>query len=505
VKRLALAVLVIALVVVPIAGADGVMYTITSGVVGNNGWYRSAVTVQITATPPTTCPTTATFTTSQSRVDCTWGAQDTAFPLQFNIDVDAPTVTGETADRPPDANGWYTHPVTVSFAGTDSNSGLASCAAPAYSGPDGGSASVSGTCTDNAGNVSAPSSFPLKYDATPPSVSAAAAHAADSNGWYNHPVGVSFSGTDATSGIGSCSAATSFSGPDNGAASVSGSCVDQASNSATAALAIKYDATPPKATATPARAPDANGWYNHPVAVTFSGSDGLSGIASCTTATTYSGPDNGAAHVDGTCTDNAGNSSPVSLPLKYDSTPPRIADVTVAVDDGTSLMLSWRQPKDTTMVAIERSPGRNKSGPTPVYKGLTSKFRDTGLKAGVTYRYTLTARDEAGNQASTLVKATVRTLYAPVEGGVAKAGDKLAWLPSKGADYYNVQLFRNGKKVLSAWPVTSSFRLPAAWKFAGKKVKLSAGTYRWYVWPGHGPRAKAKYDKLLGGSTFRVR
>ena len=84
VKRLALAALVIALVIVPIAGADGVMYTITSGVVGNNGWYRSAVTVQITATPPTTCPTTATFTTSQSKVDCTWGAQDTAFHLQFN-------------------------------------------------------------------------------------------------------------------------------------------------------------------------------------------------------------------------------------------------------------------------------------------------------------------------------------------------------------------------------------------------------------------------------------
>ena len=435
-----------------------------------------------------------------------WGAETRAFHLQFNIDVDAPTVTGETADRRTGRE-WLVHasgdghlrgqPTATPGSRRAQRRRTRARTAARRASP--------GTCTDNAGNVSAPASFPLKYDATPPSVSAAPARAADSNGWYNHPVGVSFSGTDATSGIGSCSAATSFSGPDNGAASVSGSCVDQAGNSGTAALALKYDATPPKATATPARPPDANGWYNHPVAVTFSGSDALSGIASCTAATTYSGPDNGAAHVDGTCTDNAGNSSPVSLPLKYDSTPPRIADVTVAVDDGTSLMLSWRQPKDTTMVAIERSPGRNKSGPTPVYKGLTSKFRDTGLKAGVTYRYTLTARDEAGNQASTLVKATVRTLYAPAEGGVAKAGDKLAWLPSKGADYYNVQLFRNGKKILSAWPVTSSFRLPAAWKFAGKKVKLSAGTYRWYVWPGHGPRAKAKYGTLLGGSTFRVR
>ena len=55
-------------------------------------------------------------------------------------------------------------------------------------------------------------------------------------------------------------------------------------------VTIKRDATPPSATAiTAQRAPDANGWYNHAVGVTVSGTDATSGVASCSSVT-YSGP-----------------------------------------------------------------------------------------------------------------------------------------------------------------------------------------------------------------------
>ena len=40
----------------------------------------------------------------------------------------------------------------------------------------------------------------------------------------------------------------------------------------------------------PDRGPDANGWYNHGLNVGFSGSDGVSGISSCSSGS-YSGPD----------------------------------------------------------------------------------------------------------------------------------------------------------------------------------------------------------------------
>ena len=65
-------------------------------------------------------------------------------------------------------------------------------------------ASVSGTCRDRAGNTSASSRFGFQYDETDPVVTATPSRNPDSNGWYNHALSVSFSGTDATSGIDSC-------------------------------------------------------------------------------------------------------------------------------------------------------------------------------------------------------------------------------------------------------------------------------------------------------------
>ena len=82
----------------------------------------------------------------------------------------------------------------------------------------------------------------FKIDKTAPVVTSAAARAPDSNGWYNHPVGVTFSGADATSGLASCSSA-GYGGLGQPAAAVGGTCVDRAGNVATAAVSLKYDAT----------------------------------------------------------------------------------------------------------------------------------------------------------------------------------------------------------------------------------------------------------------------
>ena len=65
-------------------------------------------------------------------------------------------MTSVSPARAPDANGWYNHAVALTFAGSDATSGIASCGAPTYSGPDSGSASVAGVCQDVAGNTSAP-------------------------------------------------------------------------------------------------------------------------------------------------------------------------------------------------------------------------------------------------------------------------------------------------------------------------------------------------------------
>jgi hypothetical protein len=504
------AALALALLVVPAAGAVGLSigYTVSSGTAGDNGWYRSAVTAQITVqgATNTSCVAVKTFQSSSDALDCnaTDGNATIPFHLQFKIDTDAPSVTGATPSRAADANGWFNQAVSFSFTGSDATSGIASCTVASYNGPDSGSASVSGTCRDNAGNVSAAGSSTLKYDATAPSVSPSPDRVADGSGWYNHPVAVAFGGSDATSGIDSCTASTTYAGPDTASTSLAGSCVDHAGNRATGSLTLKYDGTAPTATAAVARPPDERGWYTRPVAVAFKGSDALSGLSSCTAPKTYDGPDGETARVTGECRDNAGNTAAASATLKYDATPPRLQDVTAAPGPG-DVTLTWRQPADVTSVAVTRSPGRNGSGQTVIYKGKAPRVRDAGLKPGIAYRYHLVSSDEAGNRAVAAVTAKLRALYAPAPGKRARAGDVLRWIAQKNATYYNLQLFRGGKKVLSTWPVDTSFRLQRAWTYSGHHYRLSRGVYRWYVWPGHGVRARAEYGPVLGSSSFTVR
>jgi hypothetical protein len=500
----------IALVLVPGASAAGpsITYSVTSGTPGDGGWYRSDVTAQITVQGATdsSCTPVKTFRSSSDLLDCsaTDGSSTVQFHLQFKIDKDAPAVTGASPDRPADRNGWYNHPLSVQFAGSDATSGIASCTAAPYGGPNGSSASVAGTCRDVAGNVGAAGSFALKYDATAPSVSASAARAPDANGWYSHAVGFGFSATDADSGVDSCTGAATYAGPDTAGATLAGTCIDVAGNSAAASLTLKYDATPPTATATPEREPDAGGWYNRQVAVAFAGADGLSGLAGCDAPKTYAGPDAGAATVAGSCRDNAGNAATASFPLRYDATPPKLSGLVVALGAG-SATLRWKQPADTAAVQVMRTPGRSGSRSSKLYEGHGTTFHDGSLRAGVAYRYTLTSRDAAGNSAVAQAEAVARALYAPAPGARAAAGTLLRWTAIPKAAYYNVQLFRGGHKLLTTWSSKPQFRLPRRWPLDGKLVRLVPGRYRWYVWPGIGKPAAARYGKLLGSSSFVVR
>lgn len=488
------------------SAAPTITTTITAGTAGDNGWYLTDVTVSIQFGPTTTdtnCPGVKTFHTSADVLDCT--ASDgspvgASLHLQFKIDKDKPTVTGASPDRQANGNGWYNAPVTIALAGSDSTSGISSCQQLSYGGPDSATASISGTCRDVAGNVSAPFSYALKYDGTAPSVSASAGRDADANGWYNHPVSVSFAGSDATSGIDSCTSG-SYGGPDASGAAVSGSCSDKAGNSSNASFSLQYDATAPTIKVALARAPDANGWYNHPVAATASGSDAGSGLDTCS-AGSYDGPADDSASLTGTCKDKAGNSASDSVALKYDATPPTVGAVTAAPGNGT-VTLHWTISADSSVTVIrttEKSGGADRT----VYHGSGETFTDTHLTNGLRYHYSVSVIDQAGNTAKAGATAMPLALSVHSQGKKLTRPPSLTWAKVAGASYYNVQLFHDGKKILSTWPVTTSLKLPSAWSFAGKKHRLVPGTYRWYVWPGYGPRQASKYGKRLGGSVFVI-
>jgi hypothetical protein len=445
-------------------------------------------------------------------------------------------VTDADPARPPDANGWYRAPVAIAFSGSDGVSGISSCTTATYSGPDGAAAATPGTCTDHAGNVSAPFRFRLNYDATEPSVnSAQATRAPDSNGWYNHPVGVAFSGNDATSGVLSCTA-TEYRGPDDASAAVPGTCTDRAGNTSSAlGFALKYDATGPAVTGAHAeRAPDQGDWFLKPVRFDFTGTDATSGIDACPSVIysgpdgpSVSGPDGPSVSVTGVCRDLAGNVSQRAFPLKFDGNPPIIAGLDAAPGD-RRLVLSWQMTVDVISVSVvRRAPVDGQPG-TPVFQGLARTFTDDHLDNGVRYTYDVTVKDRAGNKASASVSGTptaaaqskgtavtgrprrrtkTRGLLGPLPGATvsARRPPLLRWLKVRKARYYNVQLHTRGRKILTAWPTKPRYRLRTRWTYAGKVRHLRPGRYRWMVWPGFGRRSKANYGRLIGQSTFVVR
>jgi hypothetical protein len=511
------------LVFVPAASADPVTWSCSPGGC-SGGWYTTNVTVSffvapdptITGTPGCGVFTVTSDTTGQSfqcHIDYNTGGSYNTPVITVKRDATPPNVTGGSPDRGPDANGWYNHPVGINFNGNDATSGIASCSSTSYGGPDSTGASFSGACTDNAGNSSSTASFgPIKYDATPPSVSLSLSRGPDAGDWYNHPVDFTVSGTDNLSGIASCSGGT-IPGASGGG------CTDNAGNSASAGVSVKYDASGPSIDSiTFDRPPDSNGWFNHPVQVVFHGSDGGSGIASCT-ATTYGGPDTTSTTINGNCSDNAGNSTGGTSPaFKYDSTPPTLTNVGTDWDDGTAT-LSWAASADTKEIDIDRAPGKDGAASTTVFKGLASSFEDTGLQNKVKYVYTITGLDEAGNKAVDSVSIIPGAkLYSPARGSNVVSPPLLAWRPVTGASYYNIQLYYgvgntlrkvasldvSGRKVLSAWPLKPRYRLKKAWKWNGKKRSLARGHYRWYVYPGLGKRSANKYGPLIGTSDFYV-
>jgi hypothetical protein len=344
----------------------------------------------------------------------------------------------------------------------------------------------------------------LKYDATPPSVTAAPAREPDANGWFNHTVAVTASGSDPVSGVASCSSA-SYSGPDSAAASLGATCTDTAGNtSAPAQATLKYDATEPTVAARLDREPDANGWYRSPLKVTFTGTDATSGVSSCTPPAEYKGPDDTAVTVTGTCRDAAGNSRETAVDFKYDATAPKLAGL--AATGGKKLVrIAWEGVAGSVSVELVRRPGLKGAASSVVYRGTGLAFADRAVSNGRTYRYELRLADTAGNVTTRTVTATPRPpLYRPAAGATVRAPPLLAW-DANGSRFYNVQVLRDGAKVLSAWPRVTRLQLHATWRYAGKTYSLEPGRYRWYVWGAKGTRERPQYGRPLGTSAFVVK
>jgi large repetitive protein len=490
----------------------------------SNGWYNHGLTVGFSGSDELSglagCsapqsyagPDTASGTVNGSCSDVAGNTNGASFSLKY--DATPPSASGSPS-RGPDQNGWYNHGLTINFVG-DGPSGVACTGGRNYTGPDSASVTIDGSCTDQAGNTGS-ASFTFRYDATAPSADARLTREPDSNGWYNQGLTIDFSGGDELSGLAACTADRNYTGPDSASVTVNGSCTDEAGNPSGASVSFRYDATPPDVEARPDRKPNAKGWYKSEVRVSFVGTDAISGVDSCAPAATYAGPDARNVAVSGTCRDRAANvSGEARLQLKYDTTEPELTRLRHAKLRGRGIVVRWASDDASTFVVVRR-PGRDGARFSTVYTGPEHSLLDREVTAGVAYRYTVTASDEAGNsaakhlvvrsetRASTRVTSAARpTLTRPAQGARVSVPPLLDWEAVPKATYYNVQLFRDGKKILTAWPAATSLRLERSWRFGGQVQRLEPGRYRWYVWPGFGKRTAGDYGKPLGSRTFVV-
>jgi hypothetical protein len=252
------------------------------------------------------------------------GNSTTVGPYTFQIDKTPPKIT-YTLSSQPNIWGWYNTDVTVSFQCEDALSGIASCSSPVTVSQEGKDLQVRGEAVDKAGNR-AERTVTVNLDKTKPQLTLGEPQGTlGSEGWYRTDVVVPYTATDDLAGFsgGQRQLQGSVRSSGEGSAVKVRVRVEDLAGNATEAEAgpFKVDRTPPTIRAAVNPQPNAQGWNNTNVTVSFQCEDALSGIASCSSPVTVSqeGKD---LEVRGEAVDKAGNRSTTTVRVNIDKTPP---------------------------------------------------------------------------------------------------------------------------------------------------------------------------------------
>jgi len=198
--------------------------------------------------------------------------------VTVKVDNTDPTIS---ATRNPAANGagWNNTNVTVGFTCSDTLSGIKSCTGggSVVVSTEGANQSVPGTAVDNADNTNNAGVTGINIDKTAPLLSGTPTTAANGNGWYNGNVTISWTASDALSGLASAVPSDSTITGESTALKASASISDKAGNTTNAdSAAVNIDKTAP----TTGISGTSNNWTNGDVTVSLSPSDNLSGVGS---------------------------------------------------------------------------------------------------------------------------------------------------------------------------------------------------------------------------------
>ena len=295
----------------------------------SNGWNNTPVTVTFTCSDSlsgiATCPTAQTVSTQGTNQVVSGTATDKAgnsatVTTTLNIDLTGPKITASITPQP-NSNGWNNSPVTVTFTCTAGAAPIATCPGSQTVSTAGANQTITGTVTDVAGLTNSAVSV-INIGLTPPTILASVAPTPNRAGWNNQPVTVTFACSDAVSDIAQCPSpvVVSTAGANQ---VVSGTAINNAGYTATTSVTVSLELAGPMITATASPAPNASGWNNSNVTVTFNCTAGLSPILQCPAPQTISAQGSNQS-ASGIVTDTAGFSATAVYTVKLDESPPLI-------------------------------------------------------------------------------------------------------------------------------------------------------------------------------------
>ncbi len=334
------------------------------------------------------------------------GNVESANSVALKWDNIAPTVE-HTLSPKPNADDWNKSDVTVTFTAKDDDkgSGVASVSAPVKVTAETSGQVVTGTAKDTAGNVGT-DTVTVKLDKTAPAISGAiTAGTKTASGWYSGPVTVTFTCSDALSGVATCPDPVILSA--NGANTANGTATDKAGNTATVSVSgINIDQEKPTLTTADVNVQGGTFTLGTAPAATCTATDSFSGVASCSVKVT-GGNANGVGTFTYTATavDKVGNTTTVTgsyrVIYRFDgflqpinNTAHQVGATTSVFKAGSTVPVKFQLKKSsgTVVQAVSApawmTPVKGSSMSVPVDETVYTTSGDSGSD----YRYDATAQ-----------------------------------------------------------------------------------------------------------------
>jgi hypothetical protein len=167
---------------------------------------------------------------------------------------------------------------------------------------------------------------------------------------------------------------------------------------------------------------------------------------------------------------------------------------------------SIERPKSPASVVHSHASGVVPASPAPTRQRSSTRVRGPKLRPHHA-KHQSRAGLTSGRRPAQPVAPAKHTRHRPVSRAhvvAARTGHRLRWNAVAGATYYNLVLWRDGKRVLDLWPTSPRVAVPTASVNHGSQARLSPGRYLWFVYPGFGAKPARNYGALVGTGVLVV-